>query len=625
MRLVYVVQLRASPYGIRPIVDALAYDQWGWRIAQGQLSDGGVFYQSPFYPYFLGLVYAFVGHEIFPVQLLQCLMGALSCVLAFFLTRRLFNDQAGVAAGILAAFYLPYIFFDGLLLKGTVTIFVLFAGLVLFFESKKRLEYRWILGAGFLFGIGVLNRGNFLLCIPLAVYGCWVGAERAKRLWRVGFFILGFSGAVLPATLHNAWVGDDFVLVSYTGGINFYEGNNPMASGVHLPAPHIRTVPKYEENDARAYAERQEGRVLKPSEIESFWYREGLRFIWNSPRRAFKLIWSKFIFFINTYEVPDNYNLYFMGEHGVSFLRLPFFTFGVLLPLAIVGFVFRKKTSEQWLVATMAVVYGATVVLFYVTARYRLPITVFLLPFSGAGAVELFNVIRSKKIKACCLRLGVFLFFAAAGHAAMIPAEFSYAREYDVLASLLKKEDPVRARAVLEDGLRWAKAHGRRNAHVAALYVRMGREYENSGERGEAMRYYREAAEMDPQNAQAHYKLSEILEALGLSQKARAAREHALLANPSEVLEMLLSSGAHMALAGKYKSAETVFRRAIAINPLSANAHYLLGNVLKVQKRYSAAEASYERALKIAPDHAGCLRSLSFVRAQQGKSVRASP
>ena len=57
VRLVYFVQFRATPYYAHPLVDAHLYDEKAWRIAGGDWLGDAVFYQDPFYPYFLALLY----------------------------------------------------------------------------------------------------------------------------------------------------------------------------------------------------------------------------------------------------------------------------------------------------------------------------------------------------------------------------------------------------------------------------------------------------------------------------------------------------------------------------------------------------------------------------------------
>jgi len=243
------------------------------------------------------LVYFLCGHKPLVVQILQILIGSTSCLLFYLLGKRLFGNAAGWITGCLAALYQPFIFYDGVLLKGNITIFLELVTLLCLLRAVKPTHPRWAgdrgitresaasgtlwaAAAGLLLGLTALNRGNFLLAVPVVLAWLWLQIRNRKTLSRLGgFFLLGFALALAPSTLHNYMVERDLVLINYTAGINFFAGNNPMASGIHTSPPVIRTVPEFEENDARVYAERETRRALKPSEIGRFWYRKGFSFI----------------------------------------------------------------------------------------------------------------------------------------------------------------------------------------------------------------------------------------------------------------------------------------------------------------------------------------------------------
>ncbi|SVD17289.1 uncharacterized protein METZ01_LOCUS370143, partial [marine metagenome] len=53
IRALLIASLEDKPYFHKPVVDSAAYDEWGQRIAGGELTSSGAFYQDPLYPYFL--------------------------------------------------------------------------------------------------------------------------------------------------------------------------------------------------------------------------------------------------------------------------------------------------------------------------------------------------------------------------------------------------------------------------------------------------------------------------------------------------------------------------------------------------------------------------------------------
>ena len=66
VRIVYVLQIDASPLFAHPVVDAKTYTEHAARLAAGNwlgLGDGP-FWQPPLYPYFLGVIRTFFPSSI---------------------------------------------------------------------------------------------------------------------------------------------------------------------------------------------------------------------------------------------------------------------------------------------------------------------------------------------------------------------------------------------------------------------------------------------------------------------------------------------------------------------------------------------------------------------------------
>ncbi len=122
LRLLHVWQMRGTPYFTVLMGDARGYDQWAQRLAGGDWVGTDVFYQAPLYPYFLGVVYAFAGHDLLAVRIVQALVGSLSAVLVGVAGARLFSPRAGLIAGLGLAIYAPAIFFDGLIQKSVLDV-----------------------------------------------------------------------------------------------------------------------------------------------------------------------------------------------------------------------------------------------------------------------------------------------------------------------------------------------------------------------------------------------------------------------------------------------------------------------------------------------------------------------
>src|SRR5206468_9363115 len=66
-------------------------------------------YRPPGYPYLLALVYRIRGDSVGAGQVLSALLGTLAVMLLMLLAERLWDRRVAVAAGLIAAVYLPLI------------------------------------------------------------------------------------------------------------------------------------------------------------------------------------------------------------------------------------------------------------------------------------------------------------------------------------------------------------------------------------------------------------------------------------------------------------------------------------------------------------------------------------
>src|ERR1041385_5639660 len=123
VRLVYFWEIKSAFLNLPLMGDAASYDPWACDVAAGNWLGHEVFYQAPLYPYFLGMLYWLVGHDIWIVRIVQIVLGATSCVLLAVAGRSFFSSPAGLLAGILLAINPLAIFFDGLIQKSVLDLF----------------------------------------------------------------------------------------------------------------------------------------------------------------------------------------------------------------------------------------------------------------------------------------------------------------------------------------------------------------------------------------------------------------------------------------------------------------------------------------------------------------------
>ena len=179
---------------------------WAREIAGGNGSDGEVFYQAPFYPYFLAAIYSVFGDGPWAPRLAQIGLGSLSCLLLALAGRRFFTARTGVLAGVLLALYAPAIYYDGLLQKASLGLFFSAALLFLLGEFREKPGWERALYAGALLGCFALTRENTLILVPLVGLWLWLEPGRARR-WFFPEALAGYRRAleVASASDERAW------------------------------------------------------------------------------------------------------------------------------------------------------------------------------------------------------------------------------------------------------------------------------------------------------------------------------------------------------------------------------------------------------------------------------------
>ncbi|MGH7816534.1 MAG: glycosyltransferase family 39 protein, partial [Candidatus Binatia bacterium] len=393
LRLIYLSQIESIPLFYHLAGDGRTYDEWGQRIAGGDWSGQGVFYQAPLYPYFLGVAQFVFGHNLWLIRFLQILLGALCCAVIYLVGKKLFSHAAGLAAGLVLACYAPAIFFDALIEKSILDLTLLSVLLYLLFSLGRVTSWAQWFCAGALLGLLGLSRENALILAPVVASSIllrYSNQPLALRARRLGLFFAGLLFVLLPVGLRNLSVGGEFKLTTSQFGANFYIGNHPAADGTYGSIRKIIGETQLEGPDAKRLAERALGRELTPGEVSSYWLSRSLEYIKAQPAAWLRLLALKWLLVWNAREVEDSDDFYIYQRWSWLLTFLAWFNhFGNLAPLAAVGVLLSFRQWRQlWLLYAMIFALAASVVAFYVFGRYRFPLAPLLALFAGAGIVE---------------------------------------------------------------------------------------------------------------------------------------------------------------------------------------------------------------------------------------------
>ncbi len=647
IRLVHVLQIRSAPFFSVLMGDSRGYDEWAQRIAAGDWWGTEVFYQAPLYPYFLGVLYSVAGRSLLLVRLVQAAIGSASCVLVALAAARLISRRAGIAAGLILALYAPAIFFDGLLQKSVLDVFFVSLALLLIarietvrlkadptYEKRPvggvRLQpdLHWLL-LGLAIGGLSLTRENALVFVVVllawALMRSWP-LRSPRSLRSPAALLLGLALVLVPVATRNTLVGGGFFITTSQFGPNFYIGNNSKADGTYASLRFGRGAPEYERQDATELAELSLGHRLPPGEVSSYWTDRALQYITSQPGAWARLMARKAALLVNRAEMVDTEDQATHAEWSLP-LRLlgPVAHFGVLVPLAMLGIVATwPQRSRLGVLLALLVVYAASVVMFYVFARYRYPLVPMLIVFAAVALVESPRFARSltkgsttedtatngghrkpkdsvPAVRHSALRgEAVWTVVAIVGTAVLTNWPLLSTNNMRAVT-----ENNLAAALQATGRLDEAEAHYRRavdfRPDYAPAYSNLGTVQRARGRRADSIASYEQALRLQPDYPDAHYNLANALTDDGRSAEAIQHFQIALRSVPGSA-EVHNNLGIALASSGKRDEAIAEFEAALRADPAAAKAHRNLGDALLAAGRGPEALTHFKRATELAPD-----------------------
>ena len=210
---------------VRDKFDPYFFGEMGKSLARGEgfAPYGSLLRRrSPLYPLVIGAIYYLFGEQPRLVQLLQCLMLAGTCWLAYDMGRRVFNRRTGIIAGVICAFHpmmLRYV--ADLHLETQLTfLFTLAVWASVRFYQRPTVANGALLGiagaaAALTKAVVVLYPALFLFV--LLVFRAFQRSERrapAPSLVSMAAVALAMAAVIAPWTLRNYRATGHFVLIS---------------------------------------------------------------------------------------------------------------------------------------------------------------------------------------------------------------------------------------------------------------------------------------------------------------------------------------------------------------------------------------------------------------------------
>ena len=594
LHVVYVLQSRSSPFFDAPQMDALYHVEWAQALAAGRDYQPGPFFRAPLYPWFLGGVFALFGEGLLLPRLIQAALGASCTLLVYLIARRVFERRAATVAALLSATYWVTLFYDAeLLLEVLATpLYLLGIWLTLGLSDRQTRPRSFLAGA--VWGLSAITRPNVLLFIPLLLPWLAAGRWRERRL-SVLCFGLGVLLPILPLTAYNAAQGDR-VLISSQAGVNLWIGNNPHSDGHTAIVPGTRPDWWGGYRDAVAAAERAEGRALRPSEVSSHYTRRALDYARSNPGAwSRQMLWKLRLFWMD-WELGNNEEPRFLARRFSPLMSWLPVGFGVLAGLALAGLVASRGGGRRafplW---GFLAVFCASVVLFFVNARFRLPVLPVLMVYAGHGVVALIDRARARRWGGLAA-LGAVCLIAWAG-SSRVPRVLVLETEANGYLRLGQAESRAgrpaaalelyeRARALYAEhaGAAPGQATGGFAAAldlaIHAAHMELGRARFEAGDVPAAQRSFEAALEHAPASFDALFSLGKCQDATGAVAAARSSFERSLAVpeprDPAYLLEAYREAARLAHAAGELGAAVALAERMVARFPDDPRAVALL-------------------------------------------------
>ncbi|MBN1105171.1 MAG: glycosyltransferase family 39 protein [Deltaproteobacteria bacterium] len=403
LRLLNLRESGNNPLMYYPVLDEAYYIELGRKIAGGfWLGEDRPFFMDPLYGYFLGAVFRFFGDSLLVVRLLQIALDSLNAVLIYVLGAKTWNRSAGFLAGLVYVSYKVAFFHTLLLLKTTLTVTLPLLFLLLLLHAlEKPARTKWFL-LGMFNGVMVYLWASFLLMAPLTLLAYWFFKRpRWRNFGPQGvLFIAGVAVLLGAGALRNYTVAGEAALLNTQGGRLLYACNNPgnLTGRYNVPS-FSRPHPEHSEADFRKEAERRVGKALSSREASHYWVRETLRFIKDHPLVTGMLLWNKMAGTIGDYEIPTNHS-FDLASRFSGVLRWPLPTFAFVLAFGLPGLMIGglNRREALWLVVPILTVL-ITVLMFYPSSRFRMPAIPFLTIGCGIGLVTLAGWVRNREFR----------------------------------------------------------------------------------------------------------------------------------------------------------------------------------------------------------------------------------
>jgi len=335
-------------------------------------------YGPPLFTLFSAAVYGVFGHHQWLLVVADALISATSVPMVHAIGARCFGARAGIVAAALAALHPALLVYAGKLHELSVE--VPFATGIVLFAVRWIDRRRWAdaLALAAFTAVGAMGRPSLLfVAAPIAAWSLWRSERLGADALRVGAAALLAGAMLAPWTLYISGVYGRPIFFNVSGGIVFWYGNNPAATGSGTD-PSGRPVFDDVPPDLHARISRTDALSADAALREAAW-----SYIRDEPaaflaRSAQKLVWF--------WTVSPNAGALYPPAWRVAYVLY----YALMVGLGVVGL---RSVRGRWSAAVIVPIASLFLVVsliqsvFYVDGRHRWVLEPVMLCFTAAGLV----------------------------------------------------------------------------------------------------------------------------------------------------------------------------------------------------------------------------------------------
>lgn len=397
VRAVYLADSADDPAFMQPLIDSRTYHDLAAGLAADGIFNEQFLWQAVFYPFFLAGVYAVFGVSIPAAVAVQVLLGGVTCFLTHRLALEMFGRRQALVAGLICALSGPLVFFETRLLATGWTALLTVVLALLLVRADRNPSHRVCLALGLTGAVAILARPTFvpiviavLVWLGVVVFRRGLAPKQAAGIFGAAllgiFLVLGPTAMILESRTGHPGI------VPPSGGINLFIGNT---------AEFDRTInirPGFPWEKLLAEPSRN-GFAPDPWSGQPYFVERVAAFAREHPGAQFGLWGQKTLQLVSSREYPRTLDIYLHRQWSALLGTLVFklgawgFPWGLVFPLALVGTVvsFRKIPVPFLILLGM---FGASLVLVFISARYRAPLIPLMAVLAGQGLVSLIGGAR---------------------------------------------------------------------------------------------------------------------------------------------------------------------------------------------------------------------------------------